>query len=50
MYENGAFREVSPDGSYEFTAYGEPTGDKTLEYVNGPFFDSALYTIINAVA
>lgn len=50
MYENGAFREVSADGSYEFSAYGEPTGEKTLEYVTGPFFDSALYSVYNADA
>ncbi|MGB9800390.1 MAG: ABC transporter substrate-binding protein, partial [Thermanaerothrix sp.] len=44
-YANGAYREYKEDGSYEFTAYGTPEGEKVLEYKSGPYFDSALYTL-----
>lgn len=43
-YANGAYREVAPDGT-EFVAYGEATGDTTLAYTSGPYFDSALYSL-----
>ena len=43
-YANGAYRDFKPDG-YEFTAYGEATGDKALEYINGPHFNSAVYSV-----
>ena len=44
QYANGAYSESKP-GVFEFTAYGEPSGDKTLEYTTGPFVDSAIYSI-----
>ena len=44
QYANGAYAE-SKDGVYDFTAYGEPTGDKSLEYTTGPFVESAIYSI-----
>ena len=44
QYANGAYAESKP-GAYEFTAYGEPGGDKSLEYPVGPFADSAIYSI-----
>ena len=43
-YANGAYAESKP-GFYEFSAYGDPTGDKTLEYTVGPFTDSSIYSI-----
>ena len=43
-YANGAYSSVKP-GAYEFTAFGEPTGDKLLEYTAGPFVDSSIYSI-----
>ena len=44
-YANGTYREVGAEGSYEFVAYGEPSGEITMSYTNGPHFDSALYTL-----
>lgn len=44
-YANGAYREYKEDGTYEFVAYGDPTGDKTLAFQQGPYFDSALYSV-----
>ena len=43
-FANGAYRE-SIDGKYEFTAYGNPTGKKDLEFTAGPYFESALYSL-----
>ena len=43
-YANGSYAESKP-GVYEFTAYGEPGGDKALEYTVGPYADSAIYSI-----
>ena len=47
IYENGAYQSVELDGT-TFTAYGEPEGDPLLEVVEGPFFDSVLYTIYSS--
>ncbi len=44
QYASGAYAESKP-GSYDFEAYGEPGGDKTLEYTTGPYADSAIYSI-----
>ena len=44
QYANGSYAEIKP-GGYEFTAYGETGGDKTLEYTVGPFADSTIYSI-----
>jgi len=43
-FANGAYKETYADGT-DFTAYGDATGDKVLEYKTGPYFDSALYTL-----
>ncbi len=43
-YANGAYAESKP-GAYEFTAYGDPSGEKSLEYTDGPFVDSTIYSI-----
>ena len=44
QYANGAYAESKP-GAYDFAAYGEPGGDKSLEYTVGPYADSAIYSI-----
>lgn len=49
-YKNGAYRE-SNDGklnkgrSYEFKAYGEPTGDQALKLTWGPYFQTLLFPV-----
>jgi ABC-type transport system substrate-binding protein len=43
-YANGAYAESKP-GVYDFSAYGDPTGEKTLDYTVGPFTDSSIYSI-----
>jgi peptide/nickel transport system substrate-binding protein len=43
-YANGAYREFR-EGAYEFTAYGEPSGDVDLTLVRGPHFGAVRYTI-----
>ena len=43
-YDNGAYSESKP-GAFEFTAFGEPTGGKTLEYTVGPYADGVIYSI-----
>ena len=43
-YANGSYAEAKP-GVYEFTAYGEASGDKSLEYTVGPYADSTIYSI-----
>lgn len=44
QYANGAYLESKP-GAYEFTAYGEPSGETSLEYTTGPFVESSIYSI-----
>ncbi len=44
QYANGAYTDVKA-GDYEFTAYGDPEGEKTLEYTVGPYADSVIYSI-----
>ena len=43
-YANGAFAESKP-GAFDFSAYGEPTGEKVLEYTGGPHADATIYSI-----
>jgi len=43
-YANGAYAESKP-GVYSFSAYGQPTGEKTLEYKVGPYADSSIHSI-----
>lgn len=45
LFANGAYREHDPKSGYEFTAYGEPTGDKVLEMTYGPYFNSFLFPV-----
>ena len=44
QYSNGAYSESKP-GVYDFGAYGDPEGDKVLDYTVGPFADSSIYSI-----
>ena len=44
QYASGAYAEAKP-GAYEFAAYGNTGGDKSLEYTVGPYADSAIYSI-----
>ena len=44
QYANGAYA-VATAGFAEFTAYGEPTGETVLEYVEGPYSESTIYSI-----
>ena len=44
QYTNGAYTESKP-GVYEFSAYGEPGGEKTLEYTSGPHAAGSIYSI-----
>ena len=44
QYANGSYAESKP-GVYEFSAYGAPSGDKTLEYTVGPNAESVIYSI-----
>ena len=43
-YTSGAYAEAKPY-VYEFAAYGEAGGDKTLEYTVGPYAESTIYSI-----
>ena len=43
-YQNGAYREQRP-GVYDFSAYGEPTGDVLLQLTRGPHVDSVIYSV-----
>ena len=44
QYDNGAY-QASKEGAYEFTAFGEPSGEPVLEYVEGPYSESTIYSI-----
>ena len=44
QYSNGAYSESKP-GVYDFGAYGNPEGDKVLDYTVGPFADCSIYSI-----
>jgi ABC-type transport system substrate-binding protein len=44
-YKNGAYREMTLDNKYEFVEYGEPAGEKALEFQYGQYFDTVLYPV-----
>ena len=44
QYDNGAYVETKP-GVYEFTAFGEPAGNVTLETTEGPNASSSIYSV-----
>jgi peptide/nickel transport system substrate-binding protein len=43
-YANGAYVDSKP-GLYSFSAFGEPVGEKVVEYKVGPHVDSTIYSI-----
>ena len=44
QYASGAYQSSKP-GSFSFSAFGEPGGEKELEYVEGPYSESTIYSI-----
>ena len=44
QYPGGAYAASKP-GTYEFSAFGEPSGDPDLEYTEGPYAESTIYSI-----
>jgi ABC-type transport system substrate-binding protein len=44
LFDNGAY-EASKEDAYEFTAFGDPAGDPVLEYTEGPYSESTIYSI-----
>ena len=44
LYANGAY-STSTTGLNEFSAYGEPGGETVLQYVEGPYSESTIYSI-----
>ena len=44
-YASGAYSEANPNTGTTETYYGEPTGEKLLEYTVGPHVESALFSI-----
>ena len=45
LYENGAITETNEGNGYAAGYYGEPEGDKLLEYEVGPHIDSEIFSI-----
>ncbi|MFN3283522.1 MAG: ABC transporter substrate-binding protein, partial [Pseudothermotoga sp.] len=43
LYKNGAVSFKNPKTGFEWSGYGEPTGEKQLELVTGPYVDSIIY-------
>ena len=44
QYENGAYVETKP-GAYEFSAFGDPSGEVALQTTEGPNASSAIYSV-----
>lgn len=44
LYANGAY-SASTAGLRDFSAYGEPGGETVLEYTEGPYSESTIYSI-----
>ena len=44
QYDNGAYVETKP-GVYEFTAFGDPSGNVALETTEGPNANSSIYSV-----
>ena len=44
QYAGGAYAEAKP-GAYEFSAYGDPGGETSLEYTVGPYAASVIYSV-----
>jgi len=43
LYKNGAVEIKNPKTGFAWSGYGEPTGEKQLELVTGPYVDSIIY-------
>jgi len=43
LFKNGAVSIANPKTGFSWTGYGEPTGEKQLELVTGPYVDSIIY-------
>ncbi|MGJ8455356.1 ABC transporter substrate-binding protein [Pseudothermotoga sp. U03pept] len=43
LFKNGAVSIKNPNTGFSWTGYGEPTGEKELELVTGPYVDSIIY-------
>lgn len=44
QYDNGAYVETKP-GAYEFSAFGDPSGEVALETIEGPNASSSIYSV-----
>jgi ABC-type transport system substrate-binding protein len=45
FYADGSFKEVNPNGDYEYCIYGACSGEPDLEYIWGPRIPNAIYKI-----
>jgi ABC-type transport system substrate-binding protein len=45
FYPDGSFKEVNPNGGYEYCIYGECSGEPDLEYTLGPHVPNTIYNI-----
>ncbi len=43
LYKNGAASFANPKTGFSWSGYGEPTGEKELELVTGPYVDGIIY-------
>ncbi|MCB2202577.1 ABC transporter substrate-binding protein [bacterium] len=46
LFDDGTYHEYK-EGEWEFTAYGESSGDVILSFENGPFAKAIVYSIYN---
>ncbi len=46
LYDDGTYHEIKGD-EWDFTAYGEGTGEVILSFENGPFAKAVVYSIYN---
>ena len=46
LYDDGTYHEIK-EGEYEFTAYGDASGEVILSFENGPFAKAVVYSIYN---
>jgi len=45
QYTDGAYHEYNEDMGYDFTAYGDPSGDMSLDLTWGPYFDTFIFPV-----
>jgi len=46
LFDDGTYHEMKGD-EWEFTAYGEGSGNLTLSFVNGPYAKAVVYSVYN---